>query len=284
MPCPRMHGCFPATVTPVRWRSTRRRAGLRCAESSKRKISRSITRSSFPFEVLEGPVQWYGQAMEDNDEHAFDLEIGIEAGWPARTTCCPPWRRRWPSTVDPEPPRQRNRRRRVVRAGRCASPRAGALEGVARAAGAAGGIPAKAAQETASAARAGRPPGRARIARCRTAAARWKRPKALPGFTTRLREAAARASDAIPPEGSRCELRPYQREGLRWLNALAEAGRRRRTRRRHGPGQDVQLITHLLSLKQSGALTQPALIVVPTSLIPNWQSEVARFAPTLAMC
>src|SRR3546814_1179366 len=36
-----------------------------------------------------------------------------------------------------------------------------------------------------------------------------------------------------------------------------------------------------MSLKQGGALTQPALIVVPTSLIPNWQSEIARFAPML---
>ena len=33
---------------------------------------------SFPFEVLEGPVRWYGQAVEDSDDHAFDLEIGIE--------------------------------------------------------------------------------------------------------------------------------------------------------------------------------------------------------------
>jgi SNF2 family DNA or RNA helicase len=48
-----------------------------------------------------------------------------------------------------------------------------------------------------------------------------------------------------------------------------------------GLGKTLQLITHLLSLKQSGALTQPALIVVPTSLIPNWQSEIARFAPSL---
>src|SRR6185437_4093529 len=48
-----------------------------------------------------------------------------------------------------------------------------------------------------------------------------------------------------------------------------------------GLGKTLQLITHLLSLKQGGALTQPALVVVPTSLIPNWQSEIARFAPTL---
>jgi len=48
-----------------------------------------------------------------------------------------------------------------------------------------------------------------------------------------------------------------------------------------GLGKTLQLITHLLSLKHGGALSQPALIVVPTSLIPNWQSEIARFAPML---
>src|SRR3546814_4835172 len=50
-----------------------------------------------------------------------------------------------------------------------------------------------------------------------------------------------------------------------------------------GLGKTLQLIAHLMSLKQAGALTQPALIVVPTSLIPNWESEIARFAPMLSV-
>ena len=102
----------------------------------------------------------------------------------------------------------------------------------------------------------------------------------LLGFAARLRDAAERASDAVP-EGLTVELRPYQREGLRWLNALAEAGVGGVLADDMGLGKTLQLITHLLSLKQGGALTQPALIVVPTSLIPNWQSEIARFAPML---
>lgn len=68
---------------------------------------------------------------------------------------------------------------------------------------------------------------------------------------------------------------------MRWLNALAEAGVGGVLADDMGLGKTLQLITHLLSLKQGGALTQPALIVVPTSLIPNWQSEIARFAPML---
>jgi Superfamily II DNA/RNA helicases, SNF2 family len=102
----------------------------------------------------------------------------------------------------------------------------------------------------------------------------------LLGFAARLRDAAERASDAVP-EGLTVEMRPYQREGLRWLNALAEAGVGGVLADDMGLGKTLQLITHLLSLKQSGALTQPALIVVPTSLIPNWQSEITRFAPML---
>jgi len=65
------------------------------------------------------------------------------------------------------------------------------------------------------------------------------------------------------------------------LNALAEAGVGGVLADDMGLGKTLQLITHLLALKQSGALAQPALVVVPTSLIPNWQAEVARFAPDL---
>ncbi|MGN6729427.1 MAG: DEAD/DEAH box helicase, partial [Rhodanobacteraceae bacterium] len=105
-------------------------------------------------------------------------------------------------------------------------------------------------------------------------------PEQLRGFTARLRDAAERASDAVP-EGLTVELRPYQREGLRWLNALAEAGVGGVLADDMGLGKTLQLITHLLALKERGALQQPALIVVPTSLIPNWLAEIARFAPSL---
>jgi superfamily II DNA or RNA helicase len=105
-------------------------------------------------------------------------------------------------------------------------------------------------------------------------------PKDLTGFTTRLREASEHASDAVP-EGLAGELRHYQREGLRWLNALAAAGLGGVLADDMGLGKTVQMLAHILVLKQNSALTQPALIVAPTSLIPNWQAETARFAPSL---
>ena len=38
---------------------------------------------------------------------------------------------------------------------------------------------------------------------------------------------------------------------------------------------------HVLAEKQAGRLTKPAMVITLTSLIGNWQREIARFAPDL---
>ncbi len=233
---------------------------------------------SFPFEVLEGPVRWYGNATEDADDHAFDLEIGIEVEG-KRHNLLPavaqalaehqlnlspvpnePEDAVWYAPVD-------DRRRVPVKLKELRgllAPLAEYLE---------------------------KPKKRLHLPRVQAgrleelvdalpAGGELQAPEQLRGFTARLRDAAERASDAVP-EGLTVELRPYQREGLRWLNALAEAGVGGVLADDMGLGKTLQLITHLLALKERGALAQPALIVVPTSLIPNWQAECARFAPSL---
>src|SRR5690606_36776144 len=48
-----------------------------------------------------------------------------------------------------------------------------------------------------------------------------------------------------------------------------------------GLGKTLQTLAHLLLEKQAGRLDRPALVVMPTNLIPNWQDEAARFAPEL---
>jgi len=48
-----------------------------------------------------------------------------------------------------------------------------------------------------------------------------------------------------------------------------------------GLGKTLQTLAHILCEKQAGRLDKPALIVMPTSLIPNWQDEAARFTPQL---
>ena len=234
--------------------------------------------SSFPFEVLEGPVRWYGNAVEDTDDHAFDLEIGIEVEGKRHNllpavaqalaehqlnlspTPNEPEDAVWYAPVD-------ERRRVPVRLKELRGLLAPLAEYLER--------PRK--KLHLPRVQAGRLD---EIADALPSGAELQAPEQLRGFTSRLRDAADRASDAVP-DGLTVELRPYQREGLRWLNALAEAGVGGVLADDMGLGKTLQLITHLLALKERGALESPALIVVPTSLIPNWQAEIARFAPAL---
>jgi SNF2 family DNA or RNA helicase len=91
---------------------------------------------------------------------------------------------------------------------------------------------------------------------------------------------AIRSSIAVNWEKS-STLRPYQQQGLEWMQFL----------RRHqlagvladdmGLGKTVQTLAHVLAEKQAGRLDRPALVVMPTTLVPNWLAEAARFAPGL---
>lgn len=235
---------------------------------------------SFPFEVLDGPVHWYGNATESRKRDAFELEIGIEVGG-HRVNLLPVVAQALKErqfSLSPTPNEAEDavwyapldeRRRAPVRLNELRgllAPLAEYLE---------------------------RPNPRLHLPRVQAGrleelaqalpeGGELKAPEALRGFTQRLRDAAARASDVVPAE-LKAELRPYQREGLRWLNALAEAGIGGVLADDMGLGKTVQLLAHLLALKQAGALDKPALIVAPTSLIPNWQAEAARFAPSLSL-
>ncbi len=48
-----------------------------------------------------------------------------------------------------------------------------------------------------------------------------------------------------------------------------------------GLGKTVQTLAHILVEKEAGRLTNPALVIAPTSLMGNWQDEAAKFAPGL---
>ena len=84
-----------------------------------------------------------------------------------------------------------------------------------------------------------------------------------------------------PPKGLALELRPYQREGLAWLQFLREQDLSGILADDMGLGKTAQTLAHLLLEKEAGRLAQPALIVLPTSLVHNWKHEAARFAPAL---
>ena len=107
-------------------------------------------------------------------------------------------------------------------------------------------------------------------------------PVRLDARAQRLVQQLLDAGDAALPAGLRAELRPYQRRGYAWLWRNARAGLGSVIADDMGLGKTLQVIATLLKLKEDGALDgAPALVVVPTGLIANWQKELARFAPGL---
>lgn len=89
------------------------------------------------------------------------------------------------------------------------------------------------------------------------------------------------AKGMSPPAWFSAQLRPYQWEGFYWLNYLAEFELGGVLADDMGLGKTVQTLAHIAYRKESGALQKPVLIVCPRSVLPNWQSELAKFAPKL---
>ena len=96
-------------------------------------------------------------------------------------------------------------------------------------------------------------------------------------------QGAGGTHSAEPPPGLALTLRPYQLDGLGWLQYLRENDLGGILADDMGLGKTAQTLAHLLVEKDAGRLTQPSLIVMPTSLIFNWKREAERFAPGLAV-
>ncbi|MBM3268969.1 MAG: SNF2 helicase associated domain-containing protein [Candidatus Sericytochromatia bacterium] len=82
------------------------------------------------------------------------------------------------------------------------------------------------------------------------------------------------------PEGFVGELRPYQRKGLDFMVFVRENGLHGILADDMGLGKTIQAIALILHEKEEGRLG-PSLLVVPTSVIYNWEQELKRFAPGL---
>lgn len=86
-----------------------------------------------------------------------------------------------------------------------------------------------------------------------------------------------------PPASFKAKLRAYQKQGLSWLDFLRENGFGGVLADDMGLGKTVQALAFLMREKAEGRLDKPALIVAPTSVLPNWQAEAARFTPDLKL-
>lgn len=83
-----------------------------------------------------------------------------------------------------------------------------------------------------------------------------------------------------PPRGLQATLRNYQAAGLSWLWFMREQNMGGILADDMGLGKTLQTLSLLQKVKEEGNQT-PSLVVLPTSLIQNWNNEAARFTPEL---
>jgi len=92
----------------------------------------------------------------------------------------------------------------------------------------------------------------------------------------------AGAAPQIDPGPGLCAvLRDYQQTGLNWLHRLQQGAMGACLADDMGLGKTLQVIALLVALAKPGRCS---LIVAPASLLGNWLSEFARFAPGLRIC
>ncbi len=109
---------------------------------------------------------------------------------------------------------------------------------------------------------------------------RWQDGAIIAAHVARFR-AVADIPDAPVPASFKANLRPYQQHGVNWLQHLHQNGLGGLLADDMGLGKTAQTIAHIVIEEAHGRLDRPALVVVPTSLVPNWAAELARFAPHL---
>ncbi len=128
--------------------------------------------------------------------------------------------------------------------------------------------------------------GQLRLSKLRTAELageadwRWLGTAELRELCDRLRHFNG-ISPVATPADLRATLRPYQQEGLNWLQFLREYELGGVLADDMGLGKTVQALANLLVEKAAGRLDRPSLVVAPTSLMTNWRQETERFAPGL---
>ncbi|MEL6968715.1 MAG: DEAD/DEAH box helicase [Bacteroidota bacterium] len=92
------------------------------------------------------------------------------------------------------------------------------------------------------------------------------------------------AQTIAPPASLLATLRPYQQRGFEWLYKNSRLGLGSIIADDMGLGKTLQVIATLLQLKSDGAFTEHrAIVIVPTTLLSNWEREIQKFAPSLTV-
>ena len=111
---------------------------------------------------------------------------------------------------------------------------------------------------------------------------------APPSFTELLGQLHAlqggQGLPAVPVSpGVNAVLRHYQQDGLAWMDFMRRARLGGVLADDMGLGKTLQALALLQGELDAGRLDRPSLVIVPTSLLGNWQSEAMRFTPALKM-
>lgn len=101
-------------------------------------------------------------------------------------------------------------------------------------------------------------------------------------MAARLHDLGGRIPSTTVPTTFTATLRPYQLEGVAWLQFLTGLGFGAVLADDMGLGKTVQALAHVAVDRSASPGLPPVLIVAPTSVIPNWENEIERFAPTLS--
>ncbi|MCM1119634.1 MAG: DEAD/DEAH box helicase [bacterium] len=105
--------------------------------------------------------------------------------------------------------------------------------------------------------------------------------KWLSGLLQNLRSPGKIRSTAVP-RSFQAQLRPYQQTGFTWLNYMNKLGFGACLADDMGLGKTVQVLAFLEKLRLADKKAH-ALLIVPASLLGNWQKEAARFAPKMSV-
>ena len=85
----------------------------------------------------------------------------------------------------------------------------------------------------------------------------------------------------VQPEGLGCALREYQKRGVEWLMFLHENGFGGLLCDDMGLGKTHQVMALMAWLMEKRGVTQPFLVVCPTTVISHWERKIRQHAPAL---